>query len=67
MAMSDIYREAVLVGDVVGFHASAGMVGVISHAGDPPHCHWVAPGRDATAHLDGFGLKAGETLHFPIK
>ncbi|MDP2226007.1 MAG: hypothetical protein Q8J78_00820 [Moraxellaceae bacterium] len=65
MAMSDLYREAVLEGDVVGFHASASMVGIISHAGDPLHCHWVSPSRDATAHLDDFGLRAGGTLSFP--
>lgn len=65
MAISDLYREARLEGELVGFHASPGMVGVISHAGDPIHCHWVSPARDATAHLDEFGLVAGGTLSFP--
>ncbi len=66
MAVSDLFREARLEGDVVGFHTSANMVGIISHAGDPLHCHWVSPARDATAHLDEFGLVAGGTLSFPV-
>ena len=65
MAISDLYREERIEGEVVGFHASADMVGIISHAGDPLHCHWVSPARDATAHLDEFGLVGGGTLSFP--
>jgi hypothetical protein len=65
MAVADLFRESRLEGEVVGFHASADMVGIISHAGDPLHCHWVSPARDATAHLDEFGLVAGGTLSFP--
>jgi len=65
MAVADLFREARLEGEVVGFHASADMVGIISHAGDPLHCHWVSPARDATTHLDEFGLVAGGTLSFP--
>ena len=65
MAFGDIWRGGRLAGEVVGFHASPDMVGIISHAGDPLHCHWVSPGRDATAHLDAFGVAAGSTLLLP--
>jgi hypothetical protein len=65
MAFGDIWRGVRLVGEVVGFHASPDMVGIISHAGDPLHCHWVSPARDATAHLDEFGVAAGSTLLLP--
>lgn len=66
MAVAALFREARLEGEVVGFHASADMVGIISHAGDPLHCYWISPAHDATAHLDEFGLAAGGTLSFPI-
>lgn len=65
IAISDLYREERIEGDVVGFHASANSVGIISHAGDPLHCHWVSPARDATAHLDEFGIAGGGRLSFP--
>jgi hypothetical protein len=66
MADGDSWLHARLDGEVVGFHASADMVGVISHAGDPLHCHWVSPGRERTAHLDAFGLAAGGRLLMPV-
>jgi alpha-acetolactate decarboxylase len=51
----------------VGFYAPPSLQGVVTHAGDPFHYHWVNTSRTETAHLDAFGMKAGAELILPAK
>ena len=50
---------------VADLYVSADLVGIATHGGERSHAHWVSPDRQATAHLDLWGLAPGSTLLLP--
>jgi hypothetical protein len=55
-----------LTGEVAGFYVAPALVGIATHPGEQTHSHWLSPDRNATAHLDRWGIKSGARLLLPL-
>jgi Alpha-acetolactate decarboxylase len=68
MAIQDEVSATELTnGEIVGVRVHQALQGVATHPGEAFHFHWVDAARTRTAHLDGFGVKAGALLLLPLR
>jgi len=53
-------------GQVVGVYSGAGLEGVVSHAGERFHLHYVDSGATVSGHVDRYAVAAGAILKLPV-
>lgn len=53
-------------GQLVGVYSGAGLEGVVSHAGERFHLHYVDSGATVTGHVDRYSVAAGAVLKLPL-
>ena len=53
-------------GTLVGVYSGAGLEGVVSHAGERFHLHYVDSGATVSGHVDRYAVAAGAVLKLPV-
>lgn len=54
-------------GQLVGVYSGAGLEGVVSHAGERLHLHYLDSGATMSGHVERYSVAAGAVLKLPIR
>jgi alpha-acetolactate decarboxylase len=62
-----VFRYPQASGQLVGVYSGAQLEGVVSHAGERFHLHYIDDGMKISGHVDQFTVRAGSSLWVPLK
>lgn len=62
-----VFRNPQASGQLVGVYSGAQLEGVVSHAGERFHLHYIDDGMTVSGHVDQYTVRAGSTLWVPLK
>lgn len=62
-----VFRNPQASGQLVGVYSGAQLEGVVSHAGERFHLHYIDDGMEVSGHVDQYTVRAGSTLWVPLK
>jgi hypothetical protein len=54
-------------GRMVGMYSGEALEGVVSHAGERSHLHYVDAGVTVSGHVDDYGVAGGAVLRLPLR
>lgn len=60
-----VFRQPQASGQLVGVYSGAKLEGVVSHAGERFHLHYIDAGQRVSGHVDQYSVRAGATLWMP--
>ncbi len=61
-----VFHAPGATGQLVGVYSGAGLEGVVSHAGERFHLHYVDSGVSVSGHVDRYAVAAGAVLKLPV-
>jgi len=61
-----VFHAPGATGQLVGIYSGAGLEGVVSHAGERFHLHFVDSGATVSGHVDRYAVAAGAVLKLPV-
>jgi alpha-acetolactate decarboxylase len=61
-----VFHAPGATGALVGVYSGAGLEGVVSHAGERFHLHYVDAGATVSGHVDRYAVAAGAVLKLPV-
>lgn len=61
-----VFHAPGATGQLVGVYSGAGLEGVVSHAGERFHVHYVDSGATVSGHVDRYAVAAGAILKLPV-
>ncbi len=62
-----VFEQSGIFGRLVAFYSGSQFEGVVSHAGERFHAHYVDTAREASGHVDAYRVGSGATLRLPVK
>lgn len=62
-----VFRNPRASGQLVGIYSGAQLEGVVSHAGERFHLHYIDDGMNVSGHVDQYTVRAGSMLWVPLK
>lgn len=62
-----VFHAPESTGHLVGVYSGTGLEGVVSHAGERLHLHYLDPGATVSGHVDRYSVAAGAILKLPIR
>lgn len=62
-----VFRNPQASGQLVGVYSGAQLEGVVSHAGERFHLHYIDDGMKVSGHVDQYTVRAGSMLWVPLK
>lgn len=61
-----VFHAPGATGELVGVYSGAGLEGVVSHAGERFHLHYVNSDATVSGHVDRYSVAAGAVLKLPV-
>lgn len=62
-----VFHAPGATGQLVGVYSGVGLEGVVSHAGERLHLHYVDTGTTVSGHVDRYMVGAGSVLKLPVR